>query len=71
MAPAGIEPRQTTAGHNNNLRDSLQGSAAESGAVGAANADLQEIVCVWPRLPKSVQVRIMSLLKAATETEKP
>jgi hypothetical protein len=61
---AGIElPAQIT----ENIAISPKGGA-KSGAVGAPNgkpdADLSEIVEAWPRLPETVKVGILAMLRA-------
>jgi len=69
MGGTGLEPKTVTNCKSNNLQESENPGAAESGAVGARNIvidpELAKIVAAWPTLPKAVRAGIVAMVAAA------
>jgi hypothetical protein len=59
MTPTGSEPIGATCKPAKVLRESAQGSGAESGAV--FDPDLARLVDIWPKLPDHVRRAILTL----------
>jgi len=71
LGVTGLEPGDITNGEHSNLRDPANQSAAESGAVGAQNsdieADLQRVVDAWPQLTDADRRRILDIIRAEAD----
>ena len=70
MGGTGLEQDDITSCENNDLRDSLLDSAAESGAVGATagvdDSRLQEVSDAWHSLPDAVKTDILLIVRGSS-----
>jgi len=69
MGDTGLEPEIVTNCQINNLQKLENPGAAESGAVGAQNTEidpeLAKIVAAWPGLPDAIRAGIVAMVAAA------
>jgi hypothetical protein len=73
MGDNGLETDDVTSKSSNDLGQTANERAAESGAVGdggsSAQADLARVVVAWPRLPEGVRGRIVAMVEEANRCE--